>query len=161
MAVTKDRSVPSLWSTGAFDDFRKEMDGLVSSFFGGRAGTPFAGPAGRTLPEGVLRPAIDVTEGADAITVRAELPGLGEEDVDLTLREGVLTLSGEKRYAHDDASEDAHVIERAYGAFSRRIPVPERVDAGAITAKFDKGVLVVTMPKRADAKAEARKVPIG
>jgi HSP20 family molecular chaperone IbpA len=104
---------------------------------------------------------IDVTENDEAITLTAELPGLAEEDVDLTVRDGVVTLKGEKKHERDEEKDNVHVTERSYGSFQRSMPVPDRVDASKISAKFDKGVLKVVMPKKPEAQSAARKIDIG
>lgn len=160
MDESKKSNVPSMWSGGMFDDFRKEMDDVISGFFGGQRGWPATSKAWATMPAGVVNPAIDVTENDDSITLTAELPGLAEEDVDLTVREGVLTLKGEKKHERDEDKDNVHVTERSYGSFQRTMPVPDRVDADRISAKFDKGVLKVVMPKKAEAVSAARKIAI-
>ncbi|MFZ2102106.1 MAG: Hsp20/alpha crystallin family protein [Oricola sp.] len=160
MAESKKSNVPSMWPSGGFDDFRKEMDDLISGFFGGERRWPAPTKAWAGLPAGIVNPAIDVTENDEAITLTAELPGLAEEDVDLTVREGVMTLKGEKKHERDEEKDNVHVTERSYGSFQRSMPVPDRVDADKISAKFDKGVLKVVMPKKAEAVAAARKISI-
>ncbi|WP_349364509.1 MAG: Hsp20/alpha crystallin family protein [Roseitalea porphyridii] len=161
MADKKPAGVPSLWSSSVFDDFRKEMDNVFEGFFGDRANA-----AARTgLPSlsmsGAIRPAIDIAENDTAITMTAELPGMGEDEVDLTVRDGALILKGEKKIEHDSDRDDVHVVERSYGSFQRSFPLPDRVDADAITAKFDRGVLVVTMPKKNEARTAQRKIKVG
>lgn len=161
MPEKRPATTPSLWSPGLFGDFRKEMDQMLERFFGDRADA-----AGRTgFPSlsmrGAVRPAIDVTENDTAITLTAELPGMSEKEVDLTVADGVLSLKGEKRIEHVSDKDDVHLVERSYGAFERAVPVPDRVDAGKISAKFDKGVLVVTMPKKPGAGNGARKIAVG
>jgi HSP20 family protein len=160
MAENRKSNVPSMWSSGVFDDFRKEMDDLVSGFFGNERRWPTPSKAWSALPAGVVNPAIDVTESDEAITLTAELPGLAEEDVDLTVTEGMITLKGEKKHERDEEKDNVHVTERSYGSFQRSMPVPDRVDAEKISAKFDKGVLKVVMPKKAEAIASARKINI-
>ena len=160
MADKAKSNLPSMWSPGMFDDFRKEMDDLVSGFFGGDRRPPAMRDMLARMPAGMVNPAIDVTENDDTITMTAELPGLLEEDVDLSVRDGVLTLKGEKKHERDEEKDNVHVTERSYGSFQRAMPVPDRVDADKISAKFDKGVLVVTMPKKAEAVAAARKISI-
>ncbi|MFP1634018.1 Hsp20/alpha crystallin family protein [Zhengella sp. ZM62] len=161
MSDKNTRQDLSLWSGNPFADFRKQMDDLMEGFFG--SGGTLAARSG--LPSldmtGAVRPAIDIAENDEAITLTAELPGMSEDQVDLTIRNGMLTLKGEKKIEHDGDRDDVHVIERSYGAFQRSFPIPERVDAEAIEASFDKGVLTVTMPKRKTASAGGRKVEIG
>ena len=160
MADNTKSNVPSTWSTGVFDDFRKEMDDLISGFFGGERRWPTPSRAWTNLPAGVVNPAIDVTENDDSITLTAELPGLAEEEVDLTVREGMLTLKGEKKHERDEEKDNVHMTERAYGSFQRSMPIPDRVDAEKISARFDKGVLKVVMPKKAESVAPSRKIDI-
>lgn len=162
MSDKRTRQDLSPWSGNPFADFRKQMDDLMEGFFG--SGGTLAARSG--LPSldmtGAVRPAIDIAENDEAITLTAELPGMSEDQVDLTIRNGMLTLKGEKKIEHDGDRDDVHVIERSYGSFQRSFPIPQRVDAGAIDAKFDKGVLTVTMPKRKDAAGGgSRKVEIG
>ena len=156
MADTEKHRLPSLWPSGVFQDFHREMDQLLHGFFGREAPAAYEG-----LPQGVLSPAIDITENDKDIKLTAELPGLAEEDVDLTIREGRLLLRGEKKIERDDEKEDVHITERRYGSFHRSLPIPDRVDASKITAKFEKGVLVVTMPKKSESQSESRKISIG
>lgn len=165
MADTNKSNLPSsyssMWPTsGLFDDFRKEMDSLVNGFFGSDRQMPARSRLLSNLPAGLVNPAIDVSENDDAIILTAELPGMVEDDVDLTIREGVLTLKGEKKHERDEEKDSVHVSERSYGSFQRVMPIPDRVDSEKITAKFDKGVLVVTMPKKPESVAAARKVSI-
>lgn len=157
MADDTKGKVPSTPSSGIFDDFRKEMDDLISGFFSGER----RWPAPTSLPKGLVNPAIDVTENDDAVTLTAELPGLAEEEVDLTVRDGVITLKGEKKHERDEEKDNVHITERSYGSFQRSMPVPDRVDTDKISAKFDKGVLTVVMPKKAEAASPSRKIEIG
>ena len=94
-------------------------------------------------------PKIDVTDGEDAVRVEAEAPGLTEKDVEVTLKDGALTLSGERR-----------VSERFVGRFVRRIPIGYEIDEDKVEASFDKGELTVTLPKTAQARSDARKIEI-
>lgn len=103
-------------------------------------------------------PAVDVHDGEKEITVKAELPGLEAKDVTLKLERDVLTVAGEKRFEDADKKEAYHRIERRYGSFYREIPLPAEVKAEAVTARFDKGVLVVTLPK--SESAASRTIPV-
>ena len=104
-----------------------------------------------------LMPSVDVSEDTAAITVTAELPGLTEKDVELTLDDGVLTLKGEKREEKTDAT--AHVTERRYGRFQRSFRLPDNADHPAIAARVDNGVLRVVIPKNPNAVPKARTIP--
>ena len=85
--------------------------------------------------------------------LRADLPGMGEDDIKIELEDGTLTVSGERKAEHEDRkSEGYYRVERAFGAFSRSLTLPKGVDAEAVTAKFDSGVLEVRIPKPEERK---------
>jgi HSP20 family protein len=92
----------------------------------------------------------------NAIEVTAELPGVDEKDVDVTLANGVLTVRGEKKTERDEEDKDKnwHVVERSYSSFSRAIPLPFDPDPAKVEAKFDKGVLHIHLPKPAEIKQQ-------
>jgi len=97
-------------------------------------------------------PAIDVHENEEAITLRAELPGMSQEDVQLTIDKGRLTLEGEKKLEKEDTDGDYRRIESRYGSFHRCFPLPDAVDQEKIEARYDNGVLNVVLPKSEAAK---------
>ena len=103
-------------------------------------------------------PAMDLVETEDHFVLRADLPGLSEEDVSIEVADDVLTISGERRFEQEAAG--GHVrVERGFGAFRRSLTIPDGVDAEAVTAAFDKGVLEVRIPKPEQRKP--RKISIG
>jgi HSP20 family protein len=104
-------------------------------------------------------PAMDLVETADHFVLRADLPGMSEEDVNIEVEERVLTVSGERKAEHTDDTDGFHRVERAFGSFSRSLTLPEGVDAEAVSASFDRGVLEVRIPKPAQRKP--RKISIG
>jgi HSP20 family protein len=142
-----------------FGALRSEMDRLFDSFMGGLPTFPtmFGPSATRGF---ALMPSMDVKETDKEITIAAELPGLDEKDVSLTIQNGVLTIEGEKRLEHEEEKENYHVMERRYGGFQRSLRIPDTVNEGKIEARFDKGVLKVVLPKRPEAAAEQRKIEI-
>lgn len=152
--MLEDRNTPQTISGThpATDHFRREMESLISRFFGGASPFPtFETAAQRTgFPSldmtGAISPAIDVQETDMAITLTAELPGLGEDDVEIEIRDNRLTLRGQKKITHDDTG-DLRISERSYGSFARTMMIPDTVDMEKIAAEFDKGVLHITMPK--------------
>ncbi|MDP2734023.1 MAG: Hsp20/alpha crystallin family protein, partial [Hoeflea sp.] len=160
MADSKE-NLPAPRSSGLFDDFRKEMDTIVERFFGNSLTTASKTGFPSLMTEGAVRPAMDITENDAAITLTAELPGMTEDEVDLTISDGMLTLKGEKTVSHESKQDQSVVIERNYGSFQRSFPIPDRVDQDAIDAKFEKGVLKVTMPKKPGQQAGERKIKIG
>ncbi len=95
-------------------------------------------------------PAMDLTESDGRLVLRADLPGMDREDIDVEVKDGVLTVAGERKYEHEDKREGYHRIERSFGRFSRSLRLPRGVDASAVSATFDRGVLEVTVPKPAE-----------
>jgi HSP20 family protein len=107
-------------------------------------------------------PKIDIAESKDAIEVTAELPGVDEKDLDVTLADGMLTIRGEKRTERDeqDKEKNWHLVERSYGSFSRSIPLRFDPDPSKVEAKFDKGVLHIHLPKPAEVAKKQQKIEI-
>jgi len=103
----------------------------------------------------------EVSETDDAIEMSAELPGIDEKDVELTLSDGVLTIKGEKKAEKETKEKDYYLSERRYGSFVRSLRLPESIDESKIKAAFEKGVLTVTLPKRAESKKKKKKIAIG
>jgi HSP20 family protein len=103
---------------------------------------------------------LDVKEDEKTYTVTADLPGLAENEVDVTFEDGVLTIRGEKKIARDDKKGTWHLVERSYGSFARQLSLPVGVKADAIEAKFDKGVLTITLPKETEPQKSAKKIQI-
>ena len=113
--------------------------------------TVFDAPAG----DGGLRrwvPPMDLVETAEHFVLRADLPGLSEDDLKIELEDGVLTVSGERRADHEERQEGFYRVERAFGTFSRSLTLPKGVDGEAVSASFDRGVLEVRIPKPEAAK---------
>jgi len=100
-------------------------------------------------------PAVDIRETAEAIVVHAELPGIDKKDVKVDVRDGVLTISGERKYEKDVKEENVHRIERSYGSFTRSFSLPSHVDVNKVEAKLDNGVLEVRLPKTDTARPKS------
>ena len=107
-------------------------------------------------------PKVDVAESKDAIDITAELPGVDEKDVDVTLVDDVLTIRGEKKSEREEPDKDKnwHVVERSYGSFSRAVPLPFEADPTKVEAKFDKGVLRIHLPKSEEVTKKKQKIEI-
>ena len=109
-------------------------------------------------------PAMEIVEKEDAVLVTAELPGVKKEDVDITVEDGILTIRGEKKEEKEEKKDEKdtkyHMWERKYGSFQRSFTLPNEVEAERIAAKFDNGILTVTLPKTEKAKVQGRKIPI-
>jgi HSP20 family protein len=126
-----------------------EMDDLFDSFFRG-LDRPFAGYK--------AWPAIDVAEEDEAILIRAEVPGCKADDIDISVHGNVLTISGEKKFEEEKKEKGYYHMESSYGSFRRELNLPAEVDAGKIDAVCKDGVLSLTLPKAATAKAVKVKV---
>ena len=134
---------------------QSEMNRLFNTMFdapganGARAGTS------RWLP------AMDLGETEEEFVLRADLPGLSEQDVNIELEDNVLTISGERKSEHEEKKEGLHRVERAYGSFSRSLTLPEGVNPEAIKANFDRGVLEVRIPKPEERKPRKVEISVG
>ena len=130
-------------------------DRLRQMFEGGLTLEPLMEPIG-------WMPAMEIVEKDDALVVTAELPGISAKDVDISVDDGVLMISGEKKEEHEETKDSAryHMWERRYGAFRRSFTLPQAVDPEKIVAKFEDGILTVTLPKTKKAKAQGRKIPV-
>lgn len=108
----------------------------------------------------VAAPKLDVSETADAFEIHAEMPGVSEKDVELTLTGDLLTIKGEKRENRDEKGRDFHIVERSYGGFTRSVRLPFTADPDSAKANFDKGVLTVSIPKPKDQREKSARIPI-
>jgi len=103
---------------------------------------------------------MDVKETDKEIVVEAELPRIEDKDISLSLRDGVLTIRGEKKLERDEENENYRMTERRHGSFQRSVQVPDTVDEDKVEASFDNGVLKVRLPKRLEAIGKHRTIPI-
>jgi HSP20 family protein len=143
-----------------FAEMRAEMDRLFDTFLGrGFFGRP--APSGSAEPAVALSPNIDIRENDKEIIVEAELPGIDEKDIQVILRDGVLSLKSEKKSERDEKKDTYHMIERSFGSFKRSFELPDTTDQDQIKADFNNGVLRVVIPKRAEAAKAEKKIPIG
>ena len=131
---------------------QSEMNRLFNTFFD--TPTPGNGGAGRRWI-----PAMDLVETDEHFVLKADLPGLAEDDVNIEVEDNVLTVSGERKAEHETTKEGYHRVERAFGQFSRSLTLPEGIDAEAVSASFDRGVLEIRIPKPEARKP--RKISIG
>lgn len=143
---------------------REEMDRMFERFWPGFGPSPFGRwPALEPLwrVTGVAAPAVDLVETDKDYRIKAELPGMDEKDIELSLTEDVLTIKGEKKEEHEEKEEGYYLAERHYGAFERSFRLPEEVEADRIEASFNKGVLTVVLPKSPKAKQkQERKIAV-
>ena len=119
------------------DSLQSDMNRLFDRFFDGRG----TNGSRRWIP------AMDLVETEDHLVLRCDLPGLTEDDVDIEIKDNVLTVSGERNAENEEKSEGYYRVERAFGSFSRSLNLPQGVDTEKIEAHFDNGVLEVRIPK--------------
>jgi HSP20 family protein len=138
-----------------FSTLQNEMNRLFNTVFDSPAPAGNGGTMRRWLP------AMDLIETDDHFVLRADLPGLGEEDVNIEVEDRVLTISGERKAEHETTKEGYHRVERAFGAFSRSLTLPEGIDPEAVAATFDRGVLEVRIPKPEERKPRRVAIQVG
>jgi HSP20 family protein len=138
-----------------FTDFERRMDSLFDEVFGGSL-VSYVVPESR----GLFSPSIDIKETGNSIEISAEMPGINPENIDVSVHDGVLTISGEKKVEKEEKETSYQHVERSYGCFSREISLPDRVESEKIVAGYKNGVLTVTLPKTEKAMKQSRKVPI-
>ena len=123
---------------------QNEMNRLFNTFFDAPA--PMHGQ-GTASAQRRWIPAMDLVETEDAFVLKADLPGLSEQEVNIELEDNVLTVSGQRASEHEERREGFYRVERGWGSFSRSLTLPEGVDAQAVEANFDRGVLEIRIPK--------------
>ena len=146
--------LPGLWSrNGGLDPFKsmqREMEEMFRNF----------GRGGATLDVGAATPALNIAETADKFEVTAEIPGVDEKDIKVSVEGNRLIISGEKKTETENKDKDWHVVERTYGAFHRAVALPFEPADGAIEAHYDKGVLHLSVKKPEQAKPVSANIPI-
>jgi HSP20 family protein len=140
-----------------FGSFHREMDRLFNRFLGGFDLEP---TRDMQLLEGEFMPSVDITENDKEITVTAELPGMSDKDISVTVSKNELTIKGEKKEETEDKGKDYYQMERRFGSFCRVVPLTSEVDENKTDAEFKKGVLTIRMPKTAEARRAAKKVTV-
>jgi len=107
-------------------------------------------------------PAMDIVESPKELTVTAELPGIEQKDIDVSVEDGVLTIRGEKTEERKEEGDEkkVYLFERSFGSFQRAFALPANVDSANVTATFDKGVLKVRLPKTTEVKAKGRRIEV-
>lgn len=143
-----------------FVAFRREVDRLFDDFFHSFNGV---GPGALTRNgNGWLEgaPALDVSDSEKELIILAELPGVDEKDVEVTLSGDMLTIKGEKKHEHEEKDDGRHYVERSYGTFSRAVRLPFDAGDQDVDADFDKGVLTIRIPKPAEAQSKARQIEV-
>ena len=144
------RGTPSDTPRDPFAALRQEINDLFSSF------SSF--PA-RSWP-GEMSPRLDVSETDQELDIEAELPGVDEKDIEVTLAGDTLTIRGERKNGHEEKTKNYHVSERRWGSFTRSIALPFDADPSDVSARFDKGVLHIAVKKPPSVTAKTARIPI-
>lgn len=131
--------------------FKRELNSFFDDFFSIRPADFF---------DNAWIPTIDMTDEGSVLRIKADLPGLAEKAIEVTVENNALTISGEKKEEHSREDRESHLLisERSFGSFRRTIPLPQGVKADGITAEFRNGVLEITIPR--DSESKSRKVEI-
>ena len=141
------------------NQLQRRMEGLMEDFFDEFFGGGPLSELGDDL-EADLIPSVDVREKGKEVQVRAELPGVEENDVDVNLDGRTLTISGEKQSEHEQGEGEERQSESVYGYFSRQVQLPADVDDSNAEAKFKNGVLTIKLPKVSPQQSEGRRIEI-
>jgi len=141
------------------DSFHEEMDRMLGRFFRSFDIEPFTG-RGLLSSSSEFMPRVDVNEDEKEIKVKAELPGMDEKDIDLSLDKDSLTIRGEKKEETEDKGKDYYRSERRYGSFQRVVPLSTEVDEAKVEANFKKGILTVTLPKTPEAQRKHKRIEV-
>ena len=142
------------WEPVRINSLQSEVNRLFNTFFD----TPTTGAAGS--PRRFV-PSTDLVETETHYVLKADLPGVAEDDVSIELDDNVLTVSGERKVEQEETREGYHRVERSFGRFRRSLRLPDGVDADAIAATFDKGVLEIRIPKPEARKPRRVEIKVG
>jgi len=124
----------------------REMEDMFGRFF---RGWPW-----RAAEEGGWAPAVDMMEREDEIVLQTDLPGLEQKDVEVTVRDGMITIQGERKEEREEKEKGYYYTERSFGAFTRTLPLPSGIEADKVKATFKNGVLEVHLPRAKEAKGK-------
>jgi HSP20 family protein len=141
------------------DDLHGRLNALIGRAFG-RMPMRSDADADEAITLSAWAPLVDVTEDEKAYTIKAELPEVRKEDLKVSVEDGVLTLSGERKFEKEEKGKRYHRVERAYGSFARSFTVPEDADAAKVNAEFKNGVLLVRLEKSERAKPKTIEVQV-
>lgn len=149
----------------AFNHLQKEMDRMFNTFFRGFS-PPFAGfgtfPTLRVpgMPEALLKPTLDISSSEKEYTISVEVPGVDEKEVKVEISNNNLTISGEKKQEKEEKDKNFYRVERSYGSFHRVLSLPDDADQDKIKASFKKGVLTVSIPRKALPASDVKKIEV-
>jgi HSP20 family protein len=136
-----------------FSRLQRDMNRVFDDFFRGGRFPTFS-------RERLFEPSIDVKETDTEYKIEAELPGMDDKDIDISISQGRLVIKGEKQHEHEEKKGSYHRVERSFGQFERQVPLPGDVDVDKVDASFKKGVLNISLPKTEEAKKDIKKIAI-
>ncbi|GAB7027114.1 Hsp20/alpha crystallin family protein [Geotalea toluenoxydans] len=116
--------------------------------------------SGEELNEGIWQPPVDIYENAEAVVIKAEVPDMDQQDIEVRIENNILTLRGERKQNTDVKRENYHRVERYYGTFQRSFTLPQSIDQDKIRASCDRGVLTIILPKTEEIKSKQIKVEV-
>jgi HSP20 family protein len=165
LSVKNERSSAAMpWNS--FENLRREIDRLFDDFGDGFWRTPFRRAAFDLVPfwgrqsNWPRMPAVDFTDTDKGYEITAELPGIDEKNLEIKVANDVLTIKGERQEEKEEKQKEYYLRERNVGSFERIFQLPDGVDADKIEAKFAKGILTVTLPKKIEAQKAAKKIEV-
>jgi HSP20 family protein len=150
--------INSIVSGSLFDSLGQDFDKVFEGFF-----KDFMHKPGSLISRGAFgsfSPKIDVSEDEGQLSVTAELPGLDEKDIDVSLKDHVLTIKGEKKAEKEEKDKSYFRVERSFGSFQRSIRIPDDIEADKIKASFKNGLLNISIPKSEDKEKSVKKIEV-
>ena len=157
MAEQQTKPKQPTHSAPFLQSMQREMNQFIDKFRGHPVSSPSDFFEALNAP---AFPAIDVVETDDAVEITAEIPGVEEDDLDISIAQDMLTLKGEKTSEHEDKEQDFHLVERRYGSFRRQLPIGFTPDEGAVQATFKNGILKLSITKPEGANQPVQKIKI-
>ena len=153
---------PSKCEDNPFELLHRQMNDLFEDFFDGFSEKSSLWPSLRRPTQAwtSANPTFEVSESDDEVRIKAEMPGMDEENIEILLDENVLTIRGEKKDEREKKKRNYYVSEVRYGQFHRSIDLPTGIDQGKAKAKFKRGVLTLTLPKTEQAKLERKRIHV-
>ena len=158
--VTRARERGDFSISGTLADLHQEIDRMFDRVFKGWAPSFFDRPFFSRVSEGLFKPTLDLGATEQEYTISVELPGVDEKDVKVEIADDTLTIRGEKRQEKEEKDKNFYRVERSYGSFQRVLSLPEDADQDNVKAVFKKGVLTVTLPRKALPRPEAKQIPV-
>lgn len=154
----RDQGLARAQDADPLRNFQREMNRLFDDFF---SDSPLAmRPDEKGLATAVFSPRVDVSETDKEVKVSAELPGLDEKDITVEVADAAITIRGEKKEEKEEKGKNWYTREQSYGSFNRVVPLPANVDGGKAVARFKKGVLTITAPKKEDEQTRRKAIKI-